>query len=41
MNKQFLAFGDKVDDYKSCSKQYQLRLIGSLEGWKLGSWPVL
>ena len=35
MNKQFLAFGDKVDDSKNCSKQYHLRLIGSLEGWKL------
>ena len=31
----------QIDDYKNCSKQYQLRLIGSLEGWKLGSWPIL
>lgn len=40
MNKQFLGFGDKVDDSENCSKQYQLRLIGLLEGWKLGSVPA-
>lgn len=41
MNKQFPAFGDKVDESEICSKQYQLRLIGLLEGWKLGTWPIL
>jgi hypothetical protein len=34
MDRQFLAFGDKIDDSKKCSKQYQLRLISLLGGWK-------
>lgn len=41
MNKQFLVFGDKADDSENCSKQYQLRLIGLLEGWKLEIHPIL
>lgn len=41
MNKQFLAFGDNVDDSENCSKEYQLRLIGLHESRKLGSRPIL